>query len=82
MIEPTDEMVRAFREVDTCDDMCAQGLHDRLAAVLAIVERDYDVSRKRCGAAHPDENVLGYCGLPADHEGDHLDPTAVASVTW
>lgn len=50
MIEPTDEMVRAFSDADfsECGNADWEDEHVRigLAAVLAIVERDYDVRRR------------------------------------
>jgi len=49
MIEPTDEMREAFY-ADTgerCDILgCVDCFDDRLAAVLAIVERDYEVRER------------------------------------
>lgn len=38
MIEPSEEMRTAFRQID--GDMCDDCLDERLAAVLSIVERD------------------------------------------
>jgi hypothetical protein len=76
VIEPTDEMANAgwdalpvsaqeSGEIDL-DDMKVV-----LAAVLPIVERDYDV---RCGRRRPLDDT-GYaeldCAMKADHEGPH-----------
>jgi hypothetical protein len=45
VIDPTDEMVKAFeRHFFTC--FRDEDVRDALAAVLAIVERDYDVQPK------------------------------------
>lgn len=52
MIEPTDEMVAAFtRHFFTC--FRDQDVRDALAAVLAVVERDYDVRPKFGPTGHP-----------------------------
>ena len=58
MIEPTDEMRRAFlaEHDDACDQKgCGRPecLDVRLAAVLAVVERDYDVRPKFGPTGHP-----------------------------
>lgn len=42
MIEPTDEMVQAAQAA-TCGQEADECMRDALAAVLAIVERDYRV---------------------------------------
>lgn len=66
MIEPTDEMVHAFMRGyaaadDGSSDVILNWTAERagLAAVLALVERDYDVRAARqslppCGAEGPD----------------------------
>lgn len=63
MIEPTDEMVREFRRVALADGgTIAAGL----AAVLAIVERDYEP--RRCD----DPSWTGQrCTKPRSHDGGH-----------
>lgn len=55
MIEPTDEMRNAFyaESDEWCDVLgCVDCFDDRLAAVLALVERDYRLTRKP-GTARP-----------------------------
>jgi hypothetical protein len=71
VIDPTDEMIAAFRSVyepndDDSDDADDYYLNRRLAAVLAIVERDYDV---RCGAVCPTELAAG--GIRCDRKPGH-----------
>jgi hypothetical protein len=55
MIEPTDEMIEAYQEASWDKPVGSHGaefpnVRDGLAAVLAIVERDYDVLQHD---AHP-----------------------------
>lgn len=54
MIEPTGEMRQAFREAPGVGKACGCSvcLNHRLAAVLAIVERDYDVTPKAPPVEH------------------------------
>lgn len=86
MIEPTDEMADAFSAADAefrraeLERLGINGLHlptldegafrAGLAAVLAIVERDYGIER-RCPHGHPGGRRCGPCSFDAierDHE--------------
>lgn len=82
MIEPTDEMRRAFYDEDLgCDTPgCIDCFDDRLAAVLAIVQRDYDFRPATCDqpkSGEPD----AYCELPRGHPGGH-SATVTRAVDW
>lgn len=57
MIEPTDEMVQLIYERIDFWDHGSDGIREGLAAVLAIVERDYWLRRKSFFMAHPHEFV-------------------------
>jgi hypothetical protein len=46
MIEPTDEMVQLIYERIDFHNHGDDGIREGLAAVLALVERDYDVKRR------------------------------------
>lgn len=67
MIEPTAEMLAAFRSAEAADDECAicdVCLNHRLAAVLAIVARDRCM-QPRDHAGHPlAAPGLAVCGAP------------------
>lgn len=71
MIEVTDEMVAAFRDATLCKCHPEDELGTRLAAVLAIVERDWNMQPRPDGMAHlyaccdaaPTEPHRGYCPL-------------------
>lgn len=80
MIEPTDEMVAAYRAARA--SLNREQLHGRppadpdtltragLAAVLELVERDYGIER-RCPHGHPGARRCGPCSFDAierDHE--------------
>jgi hypothetical protein len=80
VIEPTDEMRTAFRaeREDSCDEIgCGRDdcLNERLAAVLAIVARDYAIRPRRspptedpcCGVSRHGRK----CELPPGHWGNH-----------
>jgi hypothetical protein len=59
VIDPTDEMVKAFeRHFFTC--FRDEDVRDALAAVLAIVERDYDVLPIPAEATSPEQEEI--CG--------------------
>jgi hypothetical protein len=83
VIEPTDEMVQIMKRLDWTESSTSQEIRRALAAVLAIVERDYRIEPKppwereaakgwpttRCGAR-------GFASGPgcirrAGHEGGH-----------
>lgn len=79
MIELTDEMVQAAQQA-TCGAESDECMRDALAAVLAIVERDYEVSRRR--PEHPTPRPKGYldaCGWCK--ATGHTCPVHVP-VTW
>lgn len=90
MIEPTDEMKRAFREAQErrANELVAEGaplgahdiLDQGLAAVLAIVERDYEVRIPLCDTSAPDED-LAFCEMPRGHKGQH-STTVTKAVDW
>lgn len=73
MIEPTDEMIRAFDLAMT--DVCLEEDETRrgLAAVLALVE-------PACGQPHPAEDGVR-CELPRDHGGSH-SATVTRELWW
>jgi len=58
VIEPTDEMRQAFREAAEGLCTCAVCLNHRLAAVLAIVEREHVIlprgAQPLCCGDHPE----------------------------
>jgi hypothetical protein len=71
VIDPTDEMVKAFeRHFFTC--FRDEDVRDALAAVLAVVDRDYGTGP--CSAVLPDlhDSEFGtWCELRHGHAGDH-----------
>ena len=81
MIEPTDEMLAAFLAAwddenriinESGAEFVEVGQRDRagLTAVLAIVERDYEIKRRVCG----NRGFVGAsgCWRELGHEGNHL----------
>lgn len=79
MIEPTDEMVHAFmRGYADADDGSSDVILNRtaeragLAAVLALVERDYVMRFRPCGVVfvekRPDHWPQSPCAKPRGHE--------------
>jgi hypothetical protein len=74
VIELTDEMMRAFRSKVADGD----GYREGLAAVLAIVERDYSVFA-HCEEPHPTEDTV--CELARGHKGGHT-ATIEKAVDW
>lgn len=77
MIEPTDEMYAAFEHV-SC-------IPDGVTAVLAIVERDYDVRERSaipavCGSVHP--HGAYDCERPPGHSAQHLSWRAGPVIVW
>lgn len=81
MIEPTDEMVQAFRHAfneeaakmaATAPDFIEGGVITKagLAAVLAIVERDWDVRKPLCLQSNP-HDWSAPCELWDGHDGEH-----------
>jgi hypothetical protein len=89
VIEPTDEMKAVFRaaQQQRAEELAAEnaplGAHDildrGLAAVLAIVERDYDV---RCGALHGRYFGEVRCDAKAGHDGEHRNIDGDSVVFW
>lgn len=89
MIELTDEMVAAFRDAwmrsmqedPRIDD--PERIADRagLAAVLALVERDYELTPipPPCGASGPDGLT---CQRNPKHRGHHGHVNGSALVKW
>lgn len=87
-IEITDEMRAAFRaeREDWCDEVgCSRDdcLTDRLAAVLAIVERDHDRLRALCSSLVAEVNRLSadLASARANQE-DEGAPPRVAPKTF
>jgi hypothetical protein len=92
VIDPTDEMLVAWRDAmkAAAADAVKAGeplgrsqeiARAGLVAVLAIVERDYDV---RCGAVCPPERECGElrcCRLPS-HSGEHRWFGDDIAVSW
>lgn len=76
MIEPTDEMISAFRGV-LAD---GEGYRKALAAVLDIVERDYAIGPVSCLESAPGE-PLAFCELAMGHKGKHT-ATVEKAVDW
>lgn len=89
MIEPTDEMKAAFhaaqeqRAAELVAEGAPLGAHDildrGLAAVLTLIERDYNVYRAWCGVPCP-EDPEERCELIRGHDGPHW--VDVLKVTW
>lgn len=92
MIEPTDEMVEAYRagQRQVLERITATGgaydldevTRAGLAAVLAIVERDYEVL---CGAVRPlDDSGIGAltCNGRLGHTGNHVHADGDWMVSW
>lgn len=82
MIEPTEEMKAAFRDdsLDACDmGWCLDCLGVRLAAVLAIVERDYAVYRR--GPVNPFEPSTEPCGGCGCDKAWHSDVGCTGDFT-
>lgn len=86
MIEPTDEMVHLavdkflnHPEMNNIGEIDA-AMRDTLAAVLAIVERDYSLRAALCDQPCPTED-LAYCELPRGHSGTHAS-TVEKAVHW
>lgn len=84
MIEPTDETRETFARAMEADDGTAEGgeraLLSGLAAVLALVERDYDVQPATCDVMN--RGAPGaYCELPRGHDGKH-SATVARAVDW
>lgn len=73
MIEPTDEMIEAYNEA-SWDNSQFSGL----AAVLAIVERDYVVRPLRC----PNLGTSFQCMRGAGHDGSHSGRLGEIEVSW
>lgn len=77
MIEPTEEMVEAFTdgswEKPVWMGADFPNVRDGLAAVLAVVERDYAlVDRKSADRPQCDSQRWGMrCDLPEGHYGSH-----------
>jgi hypothetical protein len=90
VIGVSDEMKAAFRAAQDrrAEELVAEGAplggHDildrGLAAVLAIVERDYAIGPAMCDAPHPTED-LAYCEVPRGHKGKH-SATVERAVDW
>lgn len=76
MIKPTNEMIAEAIQAHN-----ATGAYGPVVdAVLAIVERDYWVTGRFCGAKCP-EDPEEICELPTGHDGGHrVDVLKV--VTW
>lgn len=79
MIEPTDEMVEragaAMFGERPLNPIRRKHLSEVVAAVLAIVERDYDVRERSaipafCGAVHP--HAPYDCERPPGHSDQHM----------
>lgn len=83
MIEPTDEMRRALRKAADGACLCSVCANHRVAAVIAIVERDLiaRVEGKRdtglCDCACDDDPVNPRTGRPMEH---HCDCKAVTTA--
>lgn len=71
MIEPTDEMRQAFNDCPAAENgcTCAICLNHRLAAVFAIVERDWDVRKPLCFQPNP-HDWSAPCELWRGHDGE------------
>lgn len=82
MIEPTDEMVEAFvaSGVDESEFLLAD-TRAGLAAVLALVERDYELTPipPPCGVSGPDGLT---CQRNPKHRGHHGHVNDSALVKW
>ena len=84
MIEITEEMREAFARKYEADDGTAEGgeraLLSGLAAVLAIVERDYSLRPATCEAMQENDWAV-ICELPRGHKGKH-SATVERAVDW
>jgi hypothetical protein len=91
VIEPTDEMLIAWRDAmkAAAADAVKAGeplgrsqeiARAGLAAVLAIVERDYAIGPVSCLESAPGE-PLAYCELAMGHKGKHT-ATVEKAVDW
>lgn len=81
MTEPTDEMIeqagRALFGERPLNPTRRRQLRDVVAAVLAIVERNYDV---RCGAVC--DRYFGRCAAKPGHDGEHHNIDGDSVVFW
>jgi hypothetical protein len=80
VIEPTDEMIYAFVGEPEITATDAHAIRIGLAAVLAIVERDFSLRPATCDQRHPTED-LAYCELPRGHGGSH-SATVTRAIDW
>lgn len=83
MIEPTDEMVQLALDIflaTPADNIASidAGMSNALAAVLALVERDYSVFA-HCEEPHPTEPTV--CELARGHKGGHT-ATVERALDW
>jgi hypothetical protein len=77
-LRPTDEMLQAYADAsDPSADPDEQGMA-RIAAVLAIVERDYRIT---CGNISPIDGP-NYCVKEPGHPGVHLGLSPSAARVW
>jgi hypothetical protein len=61
VIEPTDEMIVAFEDAYDYPGITGGDTRAGLAAVLALVESDYDVTRKRAATPSPFGPIVDPC---------------------
>jgi hypothetical protein len=84
VIEVTDEMVYAFAAEPEITATDAHAISVGLAAVFAIVERDYSIGPVMCDEPHPTED-LAYCELQRGHaarSGRGHSATVTKAVDW